>query len=244
MCARFTWWRLRRRTSRWWKARAPCAARAPRESAASAERRPRPAGISRATAVSRSATAIPRSAPREPAATICASTIPARDKCPAGLAMWCSKFGKFAKRVFILSFRGPRLWARGISLGGWRPWRDRREIPRRPQRAPRNDKQKLWATSVVDASLVVALPLSAALSLLFLAALPAQATTYYVDNCVTVGSDSNNGTSPSTPWLTVAHVNAQSFNPGDSVLFERSCAWYGTALTVPSSGASGSPITF
>src|SRR4029077_12491897 len=43
---------------------------------------------------------------------------------------------------------------------------------------------------------------------------------------------------------TIAHVNAQSFNPGDSVLFQRTCAWYGTALTVPSSGSSGSPITF
>jgi hypothetical protein len=85
----------------------------------------------------------------------------------------------------------------------------------------------------------------AAFGILFLfAVLPARATTYYVDNCVTVGSDSNNGTSTSTPWLSVAHVNAQSFNPGDSVLFERSCAWYGTALTVPSSGSSGSPITF
>lgn len=89
------------------------------------------------------------------------------------------------------------------------------------------------------------LPIAFLLACLFLAAaLPARATTFYVDNCVTVGSDSNNGTSTSTPWLSVAHVNAQSFNPGDSVLFQRSCAWYGTALTVPSSGASGSPITF
>jgi len=89
------------------------------------------------------------------------------------------------------------------------------------------------------------LPAVFLLACLFLsAALPARATTYYVDNCVIVGSDSNTGTSTSTPWLTVAHVNAQSFNPGDSVLFERTCAWYGTALTVPSSGSSGSPITF
>jgi len=66
---------------------------------------------------------------------------------------------------------------------------------------------------------------------------------YYVDNCVTVGSDSNNGTSTSTPWLTVAHVNAQSFNPGDSVLFQKTCTWRET-LTVPTSGSSGNPITF
>ena len=75
-------------------------------------------------------------------------------------------------------------------------------------------------------------------------ALPARATTYYVDNCVAPGSDSNNGTSTATAWLTVAHVNAQSFNPGDSVLFQRTCVWYGTSLTIPSGGSSGSPITF
>lgn len=81
-------------------------------------------------------------------------------------------------------------------------------------------------------------------ALLFIPVLPARATTYYVDNCVTPGSDANNGTSPSTAWLTVAHVNAQTFSPGDSVLFQRTCAWYGTALTVPSAGSSGNPITF
>ena len=75
-------------------------------------------------------------------------------------------------------------------------------------------------------------------------ALPVRATTYYVDNCVTPGSDLNTGTSPATAWRTVAHVNAQTFNPGDSILFQRTCAWYGTALTAPSAGASGSPITF
>jgi hypothetical protein len=69
------------------------------------------------------------------------------------------------------------------------------------------------------------------------------ATTYYVDNCVTVGSDSNNGTSTSTPWLTIAHVNAQSFIPGDLVLFQSTCEWH-EQLTVPSSGSSGTPITF
>jgi hypothetical protein len=76
-----------------------------------------------------------------------------------------------------------------------------------------------------------------------LLALPLSATTYYVDNCVTVGSDSNNGTSTSTPWLTVAHVNAQSFNPGDSVLFQKTCTWR-EQLTIPSSGTSGNQITF
>ncbi len=49
-------------------------------------------------------------------------------------------------------------------------------------------------------------------------------TTYYVDN--SVGSDSNNGTSPTFtggsngPWASIAHVNAQTFNGGDSVLLQ------------------------
>jgi hypothetical protein len=74
-----------------------------------------------------------------------------------------------------------------------------------------------------------------------LAGLPAFATTYYV---AAAGSDSNSGTSSSLPWQTIAHVNAQTFNPGDSILFNRGDVWYGTSLTVPSGGSSGSPITF
>jgi len=72
---------------------------------------------------------------------------------------------------------------------------------------------------------------------LFLA-LPLSATTYYVDNCVVGGNDSNNGTSTSTPWLTIAHVNAQSFNPGDSILFQGGCVWR-EALAISPSGSTG-----
>jgi hypothetical protein len=58
------------------------------------------------------------------------------------------------------------------------------------------------------------------------------------------GSDSNNGTSTSTPWLTIAHVNAQSsLAAGSTVLFRCSCIWR-EQLTAPTSGSSGSPITF
>jgi parallel beta helix pectate lyase-like protein len=74
-----------------------------------------------------------------------------------------------------------------------------------------------------------------------LAAIPARATTYYV---AAAGSDSNNGTSAGTPWQTISKVNGSAFSSGDSVLFNRGDAWYGTSLTVPSSGSSGSPITF
>jgi hypothetical protein len=42
-------------------------------------------------------------------------------------------------------------------------------------------------------------------------------TTYYVS---LTGSDSNSGTSATSPWQTVAKVNASSFNAGDTVLFQ------------------------
>jgi hypothetical protein len=81
------------------------------------------------------------------------------------------------------------------------------------------------------------------LLVLLFSAFVCQAATYYVDNCVVMGSDSNNGTSTATPWLTIAHVNAQIFNPGDSILFRRACLWH-EKLLPPSSGSSGSQITF
>jgi len=68
----------------------------------------------------------------------------------------------------------------------------------------------------------------------------AGATTYYVSNS---GRDSSNGTSTSTPWQTIAHVNAQTFKPGDSILFQAGGTWR-EQLTVHSSGSAGSPITF
>lgn len=66
--------------------------------------------------------------------------------------------------------------------------------------------------------------------------------TYYVDNALP-GSDSNDGTSLSSPWLTIAKVNGTSFSAGDTVLFKRGCTWR-EQLTVPTSGTSGSPITY
>jgi hypothetical protein len=72
---------------------------------------------------------------------------------------------------------------------------------------------------------------------------PLWAATYYVDNCVAVGNDRNNGTSTSTPWLTINKVNSSKFIPGDSILFRSGCTWR-EQLTVPSSGAAGKPITF
>lgn len=83
---------------------------------------------------------------------------------------------------------------------------------------------------------------SSAFVLVFLfAVLPARATTYYV---AAAGSDSNGGTNSGAPWQTIVKVNGSTFSPGDSILFNRGDIWYGTALTVPSAGSSGSPITF
>ncbi len=67
------------------------------------------------------------------------------------------------------------------------------------------------------------------------------ATNYYVN--ATTGNDSNNGTSPAFPWKTIAHVNAQTFQPGDNIYFERGDTWH-EQLNVPSSGNSTNYITF
>jgi hypothetical protein len=77
--------------------------------------------------------------------------------------------------------------------------------------------------------------------LFFLWCATSQAATYYVSS--SSGSDGNNGTSSSTPWQTIAHVNAQTFLPGDSVLLKRGDVW-NESLVPPTSGTSGNPIAF
>jgi hypothetical protein len=69
----------------------------------------------------------------------------------------------------------------------------------------------------------------------------ALATTYYVSS--STGNDANSGTSSSTAWQTIAHVNGRSFQPGDSILFKRGDVW-NESLAPASSGSSGNPITF
>jgi hypothetical protein len=66
-------------------------------------------------------------------------------------------------------------------------------------------------------------------------------TTYYVSS--SLGNDGNNGTASTTPWQTLAHVNAQTFLPGDSILLRRGDVW-NESLVPPSSGISGNPISF
>ena len=66
-------------------------------------------------------------------------------------------------------------------------------------------------------------------------------TTYYVSS--SSGNDANSGIAASAAWQTLAHVNAQTFQAGDSVLFKRGDVW-NASLIVPSSGTQGNPIAF
>jgi hypothetical protein len=71
-------------------------------------------------------------------------------------------------------------------------------------------------------------------------------TNYYVNSAS--GSDSNSGTSSSSPWKTLGPVNSRSFGSGDVINLARGSSWTGAgggsaALTINGSGASGSPIT-
>ncbi len=81
----------------------------------------------------------------------------------------------------------------------------------------------------------------AALACLVLISANVWATTYYVSS--SAGNDLNNGTSAATAWQTIAHVNGQTFQPGDSILFKRGDVW-NESLVTSSSGTSGSPIAY
>ena len=67
-------------------------------------------------------------------------------------------------------------------------------------------------------------------------------TTYYVDQ--DGGSDAADGTTTSTPWATIGKVNGVTFNPGDTILFERGDTWSGTGLVIGWDGTQEAPITF
>jgi Right handed beta helix region len=66
------------------------------------------------------------------------------------------------------------------------------------------------------------------------------ATTFYVDSVG--GSDSNNGTSASTPWKNLTKVDQQTFQAGDHLLLKAGSKWAGQQLTPKGSGVSGNPI--
>lgn len=64
--------------------------------------------------------------------------------------------------------------------------------------------------------------------------------TFYVSN---TGSDANDGLTASTPWQTIAKVNATTFLPGDNTLFNKDDVWR-EELKPISSGVEGNPIIF
>lgn len=70
--------------------------------------------------------------------------------------------------------------------------------------------------------------------------LPCSAATYYVSNA---GSDSNSGTSASTPWATLAKVNATPFKPGDTIALQRGSTWAET-LKITHSGTADKVIQY
>lgn len=69
---------------------------------------------------------------------------------------------------------------------------------------------------------------------------PLGATCFYVAGS---GDDTNGDGSVSKPWKTIRKINSATFAPGSYILFNRGDTWRET-LVPPSSGTSGSPITF
>ncbi len=76
------------------------------------------------------------------------------------------------------------------------------------------------------------------ITILFLYSFSAYSTNYYIDNS---GSDLYAGTAPGLAWATIAKVNASTFLPGDSILFNRNGTW-NERLIFPSSGTLANPI--
>lgn len=66
-------------------------------------------------------------------------------------------------------------------------------------------------------------------------------TDYYID--ASGGDDSNNGTSASSAWKTLAKASATTFQPGDRILLKAGETWSGQSLWPKGSGAAGKPIT-
>lgn len=83
------------------------------------------------------------------------------------------------------------------------------------------------------------LPISLAFIILLAAFLPAHATDYYI---AANGSDNNNGTSPTTPFQTIAKLNTMVFKPGDTILFKRGDTFRGQ-LNIKQSGTASKPLT-
>ncbi|GAA3491701.1 discoidin domain-containing protein [Streptomyces cremeus] len=65
-------------------------------------------------------------------------------------------------------------------------------------------------------------------------------TTYYLDS--ESGSDTANGTTPTTPWRTLTRANQHTFLPGDTLRFAADRTWTGQ-FAPRGSGTAGAPVT-
>ncbi len=68
------------------------------------------------------------------------------------------------------------------------------------------------------------------------------ATNYYVSS--SVGNDSNDGLSESTPFKTIAKVNSLALQPGDQVRFKCGDTWRAEQLVISHSGNPSASILF
>ncbi len=66
-------------------------------------------------------------------------------------------------------------------------------------------------------------------------------TQYFIDS--ENGNDTHIGTNIKQAWKTLTKVNAQTFKPGDQVLFKRGSKWQGQ-LVPKGSGTQAQPILF
>ena len=79
-----------------------------------------------------------------------------------------------------------------------------------------------------------------AISWIAIARAQSRGRSFYIDP---LGSDSNSGATPDSPWRSVAKVNALAFQPGDTVYFKRGGLWRET-LEPRRGGGTGNPVTF
>ena len=70
---------------------------------------------------------------------------------------------------------------------------------------------------------------------------PARATDYYINS--NAGSDSNPGTSSSSPWVTFANVNSHTFVPGDTINLATGSTWNQELDLYGGGSATGGVVT-
>lgn len=76
---------------------------------------------------------------------------------------------------------------------------------------------------------------------LCLTGLSTGATNYFINSLV--GDDANHGKSIEFPWKSLAHLESNIFQPGDSILFANGSSYYG-GFVFSCSGTMEKPITF